>query len=1125
MSIFDTPSKNTQFFNEEYSSPNSDVFTLYSSEITRYSSIAHTTLNHIQFAKEHNIISSSELNQAIIDIGDVYKKLSALQEFNSTTNNTEFEAKALNILQETNNLLAAIFKIHGTHNFTDLVTICLGTSFNNTLSEKCTMQQKLSLLRQYFHPTSYKIIQWKDQPSKSNSSDDEQNINHKILKRNRIIEDVAIMEHAKVLDCFDMARTSSCFYMRVHGIKLAIPVSSQKKTLIISGLVDDIHLNHINLPELIQLKQFFHNKIKDVFSESGPTKEDTNRFIDMLTLKQLLIYPQTDLWEKCIGYNTQAITQRSKPIGILVRDFVNADPYAKRTIILQLLMKADGPEFQYLAYLLFDALTNDNGDHVDTLEQCQLFDSLPLLCKTYFKSAMKKTIKYTNTLTNFDVNKIPLEQQICLMKAPDVVKEKAMQKLKEVKNKNEDSGNKARQYLEGLMKIPFGVYRREGILDIMQNIRSEYNNLITCISKTAIKDWLLENITVKNSYTSMEINRNLKTIVSNYFNDTLVKMKWIIIDVIHTASASDDKEHIMAIRNTLNSYNKKSKLKIRKILCTFKSIDEIADGCMEFLDNSILTTNDMLRIGTNLGMGKMENGEEILINLKGLVDDINEKIDLVNKYMNDTNSTLHKAVHGHSKAKRQIERIIGQWVNGEQTGYCFGFEGPPGLGKTSIAKKGIANCLINHDGEARPFSFIAIGGASNGSTLEGHNYTYVASTWGKIVDILMNTKCMNPIFFIDELDKVSRTEHGREIIGILTHLIDPSQNDTFQDKYFNGIDIDLSNALFIFSYNDPELIDPILLDRIHRVKFNALTVDDKKIVVKDYIMQELLEKMGMTDMIVIPEDVIEFIIENYTNEPGVRKLKELLFEIVAEINLASLKQEGIIDMPYTLTIQDIESNYLKDRIKVRPYKINRKQPTVGIINGLYANSLGKGGVLPIEVEFVPVSGFLDLKLTGMQGDVMKESMSVAKTLAIQYARSATNNKAITQLIGANDDNHGYKEGIHIHVPEGATKKDGPSAGTAITLAIYSKLTNKPILPYVAITGEICLSGHVTAIGGLEYKVIGGIKAGVKRFLYPEENQQDYEKICEDYKDKGILNGIEFIAISRIEEAIKYAISE
>ena len=154
-------------------------------------------------------------------------------------------------------------------------------------------------------------------------------------------------------------------------------------------------------------------------------------------------------------------------------------------------------------------------------------------------------------------------------------------------------------------------------------------------------------------------------------------------------------------------------------------------------------------------------------------------------------------------------------------------------------------------GEPRPFSFIALGGSCNGSTLEGHSYTYMNSTWGRIIDILMESKCMNPIIYIDELDKVSKTENGREIIGIFTHLIDQTQNDSFQDKYFSGIDIDLSKALFIFSYNDPEQIDKVLLDRIHRIKFENLTTSEKVVIVNRFILPEINKKMGFNNVILL----------------------------------------------------------------------------------------------------------------------------------------------------------------------------------------------------------------------------------------------------------------------------------
>ena len=162
-----------------------------------------------------------------------------------------------------------------------------------------------------------------------------------------------------------------------------------------------------------------------------------------------------------------------------------------------------------------------------------------------------------------------------------------------------------------------------------------------------------------------------------------------------------------------------------------------------------------------------------------------------------------------------------------------------GVGKTSLAKKGLANCLRDADGNSRPFAFIALGGSCNGSTLEGHSYTYVGSNYGSIVQILIDKKCMNPIILFDEVDKISKTENGKEITGILTHLLDSTQNNTFQDKYFSGVDLDLSKALFILSYNDVDSIDKILLDRVHRIKFDSLSVEDKIVICKHHLLPEL----------------------------------------------------------------------------------------------------------------------------------------------------------------------------------------------------------------------------------------------------------------------------------------------
>jgi ATP-dependent Lon protease len=481
---------------------------------------------------------------------------------------------------------------------------------------------------------------------------------------------------------------------------------------------------------------------------------------------------------------------------------------------------------------------------------------------------------------------------------------------------------------------------------------------------------------------------------------------------------------------------------------------------------------------------------------------------------------LDESIYAHSHAKNQILKIIAQWMNGEQTGYCFGFEGSPGIGKTSLAKKGLSNCLKDENGEPRPFSFIALGGSSSGTSLEGYGYTYVHSTWGKIVDILMEAKCMNPIIYVDELDKVSKTENGKEIIGIFTHLIDSTQNDGFQDKYFSGIDIDLSKALFIFSYNDPEQIDRILLDRIHRIKFENLSLDDKIMIVKKYIIPEINKKMGFENVVEFSDEMIEYVIDTYTIEPGVRKLKELLFDLYGEINLSILKStlNEEYELPIVITKDILENKYLTKYTKINEKKIHN-QPEIGIINGLWANTLGRGGIIPIQTLFYPTSTFLDLKLTGLQGDVMKESMNVAKSLAWNLTDDTIKKEWLKHF------EETKCQGLHIHCPEGSISKDGPSAGAAITVAIYSLLNKKLIKNNIAITGEISLNGEITAIGGLDVKILGGIKSGITTFLYPKSNNKEYCEWKKKYEKKGKHDSIKFIEISNIKDVLGHVFYE
>jgi ATP-dependent Lon protease len=437
---------------------------------------------------------------------------------------------------------------------------------------------------------------------------------------------------------------------------------------------------------------------------------------------------------------------------------------------------------------------------------------------------MKSTVQYTNDLSNFDIQKIPLEQQICLLKVSDSVKEKAIQKLKEIKAKSEDSGSKARQYLDGLLKIPFNIYRREPILNIMSDIKLKFINMLQMNNIT--------NIPIKDNYTSLEILTSLKGLKNSSTKE--MDIVSLINDKLETLSCGELK--ILVIQ--INSIILTNKLSYKKLKLNNRNMNERKNDIFEFFQTCKLVNNTDKKMLTELFDIKNESNVTSKTNKDLLVysNEIESKYGEINNYMINVKNTLDKAVHGHDKAKKQIERIIGQWINGKQDGYCFGFEGPPGCGKTSLAKKGLADCLKDEYGVSRPFAMIQMGGDANGSSLHGHNYTYVGSTWGSIVQILIDKKCMNPIIFIDEIDKISKTEHGKELVGILTHMTDPAQNSEFTDKYFSGIKFDISKCLIIFSYNDPELIDKILLDRIQRIKIDPLNTIDKIHVAEDHII-------------------------------------------------------------------------------------------------------------------------------------------------------------------------------------------------------------------------------------------------------------------------------------------------
>lgn len=1091
---------NKQNTNVESKQSAKQQFELFEKQIHYFHNLIQKTIISIQKYKQFDIIGPNELNMATQKLEKMYLELSNNKLFLKNKNNI---SKIKQNLETLRNELTEIFKLYGTESIQDVLNVLYGNKYFASVKWN---KDKYNLLEKYFHPISFKNISWssdKINHSINNNTNDNTNdnvnanFNINAIEKNKMVDENTIVTKSINLDSFDLCRNNDIFQLKVHGIKVAFHNETEKKTLIVSGIVDDLIVSCID-------NDFINNLTESLIKESTLLQcydyNTFNRYLQCLTLKELLVYSVSELNKKYQGHMNQLVLIKQKPISQVVKEFNNGDLYGQRNTLIQLLLKSEEHEYQYLAYLLYDLLSNDNNSSIDTTEQTLLFDSLPWKTKNFFKDAMKQTISYTNTLSNFDNNKIPLEQQICLLKADVSVKEKAMNKLKEIKSKTDDNGSKARTYLDGLLKIPFGIYRKEWILTVMSEIKEVFNKLIDNV-KRVDPSFEFNNTNI----TNIQIKNTCKIIKENYIENINDKL----ISNLKSSYIVDKRNDLIINICNINNIIKKNKLSFHKLVHSGKKIEFMKEEIFNFL-NKVKNNMDIIEQLCNI---KNISNISIYNSINNDISSIDNKWIHINEYMKSVKSTLNEAVHGHEKAKTQIERIIAQWINGEQGGYCFGFEGPPGVGKTTYAKKGLAKCLVDENGESRPFSFIAIGGQDNGSMLNGHNYTYVGSEWGKFVDILMKTKCMNPIIFIDELDKVSKTEHGKEIIGILTHLIDSTQNDSFQDKYFNGIDLDLSKALFVFSYNDVSSIDKILLDRIHRIKFEHLTIEDKIVITRKHLLPEILHKMGLEGSIEITDSNIVYIIENYTNEPGIRKFKELLFEIIGEINLSCLKDDETLELPITISNNDIKHKYLKERHE-RMDKLIPKKSSAGIINGLWANSMGQGGIIPIEAKFFPSTSFMDLKLTGLQGDVMKESMTVAKTLA----SSLVDKSIIKETFKTMEETK--MQGIHIHCPEGSVPKDGPSAGTAITSVLYSLLTGKKIKNTVAITGEINLQGCVTAIGGLDLKILGGLKGGVKHFIYPKENEKDFNTFLEKYDDKDLLENIQFNSVEHIDQVLE-----
>ena len=457
----------------------------------------------------------------------------------------------------------------------------------------------------------------------------------------------------------------------------------------------------------------------------------------------------------------------------------------------------------------------------------------------------------------------------------------------------------------------------------------------------------------------------------------------------------------------------------------------------------------------------------------------------------------------------QLRGVAGKVNNGA----ILCFAGPPGVGKTSLANS-IAKAL------KRELVRVALGGLEDVNELRGHRRTYIGAMPGRIVQGLIEAKQMNPVVVLDEIDKVGRSFRG-DPTAVLLEILDPEQNNKFRDYYLN-FNIDLSKVVFVATANDVSAIPPALRDRMEFIELSSYTPQEKFEIAKKYLIPQELKKHGLKPSeVTLGKDVLNLIISDYTRESGVRNLRRRLADIFRKAAKRLLEGEA---QKITVT-----SKNLNEFLEKKVFEIEHadKKPQIGQVNGLAWTSVG-GDVLKIEA--IRIQGKGSLQITGSLGDVMKESAYIAFSL-VKVLIDAKKIKVPSKIIPSLPDD--VKDGIkkelsasevyrrydlHIHVPEGATPKDGPSAGITMVTAIASILTDTKVRSDVAMTGEITLSGRVLPIGGLKEKLIAAHKAGIKTALIPRKNyERDLGDIPQDVK-----NDMQIIPVDVIEDVLKNA---
>lgn len=453
-------------------------------------------------------------------------------------------------------------------------------------------------------------------------------------------------------------------------------------------------------------------------------------------------------------------------------------------------------------------------------------------------------------------------------------------------------------------------------------------------------------------------------------------------------------------------------------------------------------------------------------------------------------ATLDDDHFGLEKVKeRIIEHLAVLKLKGNLKSPIICLYGPPGVGKTSLGKS-IAKALN------RKYVRMSLGGLKDESEIRGHRKTYIGAMPGRIIQNLKKVQSSNPVFILDEIDKVGNDYHGDPSSALL-EVLDPEQNSTFYDNFLE-LDYDLSKVMFIATCNNLASIQPALRDRMEIIEVNGYTVEEKMEIAKRHLIPKQIEESGLKkSQLKISDKVLEFIIDTYTAESGVRNLEKKISKIARNVAVHIAREEDVPKITEDLIVKILGPSHIKDK-----YQGN---DIAGVVTGLAWTQVG-GDILFIESSLSKGKGG-KLTLTGNLGDVMKESA----TLALEYL------KAHPSLIDA-DAEMFENNNIHIHVPEGATPKDGPSAGIAMLTSLASAFTRRKVKKALAMTGEITLRGKVLPVGGIKEKLLAAKRAGIKEVILCADNKKDVDDIKPDY-----LKGLTFHYVTQMEEVLKLAL--